>query len=353
MNQILKKLTEGGRISADEAMHLFEAADLLELGLAADAVCRRLHPEPFRTYVVDRNINYTNICVSKCKFCAFYRDADSPEAYLLSDEEIHRKIAEAVELGATQILMQGGLHPGLDISYYESLLKGIKERFDVHLHSLSPPEITHIAKLSELTLEQVISRLKDVGLDSIPGGGAEILTDMSRRTLSPKKCTSVEWFEVMETAHRLGMPTTATMMFGHTESLAERVEHLVKIRNLQDKTGGFTAFIPWTYQPDNTELGGHAVGGYEYLRTLAISRLFLDNVKNIQASWVTQGPKIGQVALYFGANDLGSTMIEENVVAAAGTSFQMSEEEIRQVIQETGFIPCRRDTYYRLLEDVT
>ena len=338
------------RISTAEAIELFEKGDLLDLGLAADAVCRRLHPEPYRTYVVDRNINYTNVCISKCKFCAFYRDADSPDAYLLSDDEIHRKIAEAVELGATQILMQGGLHPDLQIGYYEDLVRGIKARFDVHLHSFSPPEIVHIARISGLTVGETISRLKDAGLDSIPGGGAEILTDASRNALSPNKCSTGEWLQVMEIAHGLGMRSTATMMFGHRETLAERVEHLARIRELQDRTGGFTAFIPWTFQPENTVLGGHAVGGYDYLRTLAISRLFLDNVPNIQASWVTQGEKVGQIALHFGANDLGSTMIEENVVAAAGVRFRMSEEELRRAIAEAGFEPRKRDTYYRLLE---
>ena len=338
------------RISTAEAIELFEKGDLLDLGLAADAVCRRLHPEPYRSYVVDRNINYTNVCISKCKFCAFYRDADSPDAYLLSDDEIHRKIAEAVELGATQILMQGGLHPDLQIGYYEDLVRGIKARFDVHLHSFSPPEIVHIARISGLTVGETISRLKDAGLDSIPGGGAEILTDASRNALSPNKCSTGEWLQVMEIAHGLGMRSTATMMFGHRETLAERVEHLARIRELQDRTGGFTAFIPWTFQPENTVLGGHAVGGYDYLRTLAISRLFLDNVPNIQASWVTQGEKVGQIALHFGANDLGSTMIEENVVAAAGVRFRMSEEELRRAIAEAGFEPRKRDTYYRLLE---
>jgi len=348
--QILSKAVEGARISADEAVRLFEEAELIELGLAADAVCRRLHPEPFRTYVVDRNINYTNICVSGCRFCAFYRDADSPEAYLLSNDEIYEKIEEAVALGATQILVQGGLHPDLDISYYERLVRGVKERFQVHLHSLSPPEIVHVAGVSGLTIADAIARLKAAGLDSIPGGGAEILTDAARGNLSPSKCTTREWLEVMETAHRLGVPTTATMMFGHIESFADRVEHLVEIRELQDRTGGFTAFIPWTFQPANTRLGGQAVGGYDYLHTLAISRLVLDNFSNIQASWVTQGDKIGQVALHFGANDLGSTMIEENVVAAAGVGFHMSEQELRQAIGEAGYIPRRRDTYYRLLE---
>jgi len=348
--QIIDKAVEGKRISAKEAAYLFENAGLLELGLAADAVCRRLHPEPFRTYVVDRNINYTNICVSRCRFCAFHRDADSPEAYLLADDEIYEKIAEAVGLGATQILMQGGLHPDLDVSYYERLVRGVKERFRVRLHSFSPPEIVHIAWISGLTIEDAIAHLKAAGLDSIPGGGAEILTDTCRSNLSPSKCTTQEWLGVMEAAHRLGMPTTATMMFGHIESFADRVEHLAKIRELQDRTGGFTAFIPWTFQPANTELGGEAVGGYDYLRTLAISRLMLDNFRNIQASWVTQGDKVGQVALHFGANDLGSTMIEENVVAAAGVSFHMSEQELRQAISEAGYIPRRRDTYYRLLE---
>ena len=337
------------RISTDEAVELFEHGELLDLGLAADAVCRQMHPEPYRTYVVDRNINYTNICVSGCRFCAFYRDADSPDAYLLSDADIHRKIAEAVELGATQILMQGGLHPDLDIAYYEALVRGIKNRFQTHVHSFSPPEIVHIARVSYLAVEETIARLRDAGLDSIPGGGAEILTDASRASLSPNKCSAGEWLHVMETAHKLGMPTTATMMFGHRETFAERVEHLARIRELQDRTGGFTAFIPWTFQPENTELGGQAVGGYDYLRTLAISRLFLDNVRNIQASWVTQGEKVGQIALHFGANDLGSTMIEENVVAAAGVRFRMSEEELRRAIAEAGFEPRKRDTCYRLL----
>ena len=348
--EILKRAVNGERLSAEEGVLLFENGELLELGLAADAVCRRLHPESFRTYVVDRNVNYTNVCVSKCKFCAFYRDKGSADAYLLADDEIKEKIAEAVELGATQILMQGGLHPDLDITYYEGLVRGIKEGFSVHLHSFSPPEIVHVSRVSGLTVEDTISRLKAAGLDSIPGGGAEILTDASRESLSPAKCTCREWLQVMEAAHSVGMPTTATMMFGHTETFADRTEHLARVRELQDRTRGFTAFIPWTFQPANTELGGQAVGGYDYLRTLAISRLFLDNFQNIQASWVTQGDKIGQVALHFGANDLGSTMIEENVVASAGVRFRMNEEDIRAAIKEAGYTPCRRDTYYSLLE---
>ena len=350
VESILTKAVEARRISPEEGVVLFESAPLLDLGLAANEVCRRLHPEPWRTYVVDRNINYTNVCISRCKFCAFYRDAGSREAYLLSEEEIHRKIAEAVDLGATQILMQGGLHPELDIVWYEALLRGIKDRFEVDVHSFSPPEIVHIGRISGLRISDVLIRLKDAGLDSVPGGGAEILSDASRESLSPAKCTTDQWLEVMETAHGLGLPTTATMMFGHTETFGQRIEHLERIRHLQDRTGGFTAFIPWTYQPGNTELGGETVGGYDYLRTLAISRFYLENFTNIQASWVTQGPKIGQIALYFGANDLGSTMIEENVVAAAGVSFRMSEEELRDAIRGAGFAPCRRDTYYCMLE---
>lgn len=348
--EVLSKAVDGIRITPEEALVLFEQASLPELGVCADEVCKRFHPTQIRTYVVDRNINYTNVCVSKCAFCAFWRAEDSPGSYVLSEQEIHEKVDDAVRLGATQILMQGGLHPGLDISYYERLIKGIKERFPVHMHSLSPPEIVHISKVSGLALEVVISRLKSAGLDSIPGGGAEILTESVRKYLSPRKCSVQDWLMVMETAHRLGMPSTATMMFGHIETLRDRVEHLEQIRRLQDKTGGFTAFIPWTYQPGNTLLGGEAVGGHDYLRTLAVARLMLDNVPNIQASWVTQGLKVAQVALRFGANDLGSTMIEENVVSAAGAVHCASEVDLRQVIADAGFEPCRRDTYYRLLE---
>ncbi|MBP6963166.1 MAG: dehypoxanthine futalosine cyclase [Armatimonadetes bacterium] len=347
---ILEGVLAGQRLGGSDALTLFESGQLLELGFAADAVCLRMHPEPYRTYVVDRNINYTNICTSKCRFCAFWRDAESSEAYLLSDEEIHRKIQEAVELGATQILMQGGLHPDLRIEWYERLVSGIKERFDIDLHSFSPPEIVNIAKVSGLTIEEVIGRLRGAGLDSLPGGGAEILSNSIRRAVSPGKCSPDQWIGVMETAHTLGMRTTATMMFGHAETYPDRVEHLSRIRTLQDRTGGFTAFIPWTFQPSNTDIGGEQVGAYEYLRTLAISRLFLDNVANLQASWVTQGAKIGQISLKFGANDLGSTMIEENVVAAAGIRFRMSEHELREAISGAGYTPRKRNTYYDLVE---
>lgn len=351
VHEILWKAVEGKRISSDECLALFHEAPLTDLGLAASNVCRRMHPSLVRTYVVDRNINYTNICVSGCMFCAFYRSPGAPDAYLLSDKQIHQKIAEAVRMGATQILLQGGLHPELGIEYFERLIRGIKERFRVHVHSLSPPEVVHIARISKLSVGETLRRLKEAGLDSLPGGGAEILAERVRQGISPRKCTADEWVEVMREAHRLGMPTTATMMFGHRETYADRVEHLVRVRELQDETGGFTAFIPWTFQPQNTAIGGHAVGGYEYLRTLAICRLFLDNIRNIQASWVTQGTKIAQVALFFGSNDFGSTMIEENVVAAAGASFRMTEDEIRSAILEAGYVPCRRDTYYNLLEE--
>lgn len=349
-DSIQQKITNSTRLSREDAHELFLYGDLLELGLAANEVCQRMHPEPFRTYVVDRNINYTNICISRCKFCAFYRNPGAEDGYLLSDDVIYAKIAEAFALGATQILMQGGLHPDLKIEYYEHLMRGISDRFGVDIHSFSPPEIVHIAKVSGLSIEATIERLRNSGLSSIPGGGAEVLSDSSRARVSPGKCSASQWLDVMETAHKLGMRTTATMMFGHGESISERLDHLTSLRDLQDRTGGFTAFIPWTFQPTNTELGGQALGGYEYLRMLAISRLFLDNFANIQASWVTQGAKIGQIALHFGGNDLGSTMIEENVVAAAGVSFRMSEEEMRQAISVAGFLPRRRDTYYKILE---
>lgn len=350
VSEILKKRMNGERLSEEDAIKLLRDGGLLELGEAAGEVCRRIHPENIRTYVVDRNINYTNVCVSKCRFCAFFRDEAAPDAYLLTEEQIHNKIKEAVELGATQILMQGGLHPSLNIEWYESLVGGIKEKFDVDIHSFSPPEIVHISRVSGISVEETINRLKDVGLDSVPGGGAEILTDSARERFSPSKCSSAEWLQVMETAHGLGMKTTATMVFGMGESYSERVEHLARIRGLQDRTGGFTAFIAWTFQPENTELGGDAAGGHEYLKMLAISRIFLDNLNNIQASWVTQGPKIGQVALFFGASDMGSTMIEENVVSAAGVSHRMSERDLRNAIADAGFVPKKRNTYYRLLE---
>jgi cyclic dehypoxanthinyl futalosine synthase len=349
VKETLERATLGERIDADEALELFRTASLTELGLAAGAVCDRLHPEPVRTYVIDRNINYTNICVSGCRFCAFFRPPGHAEGYVLSTEEVLRKVGEAVDVGATQILMQGGLHPDLGIEFYEGLLSAIKQAYPVQVHCLSAPEVAHIAAVSGLDVETALVRLRDAGLDSLPGGGAEILVERARSAVSPRKCSAQEWIGVMETAGQLGMRATATMVFGHVETLEERIEHMRAIRDLQERTGVFTAFIPWTFQPGNTDLGGHTVGGHDYLRTLAISRLFLDNVENIQASWVTQGDAIAQVALRFGANDIGSTMIEENVVAAAGVKFRLSEERLIELIQGTGFDAVQRDTMYGTL----
>ncbi|MBI2844599.1 MAG: dehypoxanthine futalosine cyclase [Armatimonadetes bacterium] len=345
----LDSAAQGARLSREQAVELLSCHSLPELGRAAAAVCDILHPEPVRTYVVDRNINYTNICISGCRFCAFYREPGNPDGYVLSTEEVLEKVGEAVELGATQILMQGGLHPELGIEFYEGLFRAIKNAYPVHIHSLSAPEVVHIAEVSGLDLETTLCRLHDAGLGSLPGGGAEILVDRVRNELSPVKCSARKWLGVMETAGKIGMRATATMVFGHIESHEDRVEHLMAIRDLQDRTGVFTAFIPWTYQPGNTALGRAAAGGHDYLRTLAISRLVLDNVSNIQASWVTQGDALAQVALRFGANDIGSTMIEENVVAAAGVRFRLSEKRLIELIHSAGFDAAQRDTMYRLL----
>ncbi len=351
IEKTLDKAWRGERIGRGEAESLFEA-DLLLLGMIADRVCRERHPEPFRTYVIDRNINYTNICTSGCRFCAFFRTDGDPDGYVLSVEEVLRKVGEAVDLGATQILMQGGLHPTLPLEWYEELVRAIKAKYPVHMHSFSPPEIMHLSKISGLPMPEVLARLKAAGLDSVPGGGAEVLSEGVRSQVSPNKCSTSQWFEVMREAHRQGMPTTATMMFGHLDSRADRIDHLLRLREVQDESGGFTAFIPWTFQPGNTDLAalGEDKGAVEYLRTLAISRIVLDNFQNLQASWVTQGSKIAQLALRFGANDLGGTMIEENVVRAAGCSFRLGESEIRRMITDAGYRPRRRDTYYRLLE---
>jgi len=352
--QILEKLSGkilgGERLNREEALALFEL-DLFALGELAREVRRRLHPEPLVTYIVDRNINYTNICVSGCKFCAYYRPPGDPEGYVLSFEELARKVEETLALGGYQILLQGGLHPDLPLSFYEEMLSFLKERFpEVHIHAFSPPEIIFFSRREGLPVEEVLRRLIAAGLDSIPGGGAEILVDRVRRRISPNKCSAEEWLAVMRTAHRLGLKTTATMMFGHIETLEDRVEHLLRLRELQDETGGFTAFIPWPFQPGNTALPVPKATPVEYLQTLAVSRIVLDNIPNLQASWVTQGPKVAQVALEFGANDFGSTMIEENVVAAAGVSHRLSEEEIRRLIRDAGYEPRRRRMDYTLLE---
>jgi len=350
MKRLLNKILKGQRLTKDEGMRLFREADLLSLGRAADLVRQRLHPEGIVSFVVDRNINYTNVCVNQCRFCAFYRDESDPEAYLLPDREIYRKVRETVEVGGTQILIQGGLHPELDIRYYERLFKGIKKRFPINIHGLSPAEIKHIAKKSGLGLPETMARLVKSGLDSIPGGGAEILVDSVRGTVSPKKITYQGWREVMLLAQEMGLPTTATMMFGGVETAGDIVEHLDRLREMQDINRGFTAFIPWTYQPGNTELGGGTATGVEYLRVLALSRVYLDNFPNVQASWVTQGAAMAQVSLRFGANDFGSTMLEENVVAATGVKNRMDMEDIVFLIKNAGFRPAKRDTKYSILQ---
>lgn len=351
IESIKNKITVGERINRDEAVRLLTGADLIAAGKLADGIRRGLHPENIVTFVVDRNVNYTNICEAKCSFCAFYRDKSDPEGYVLPADEIFAKIEDLVRQGGTQLLMQGGLHPDLDIGYFEDLFREIKRRFPgVRNHSLSPPEITHIAGVSGFGIGQTLKRLKDAGLDSIPGGGAEILVDSVRRAISPKKIGWEQWAAVMREAARLSIPTTATMMFGSREKPEDIVEHLFRIRELQDQGGSFTAFIPWTFQPGNTELGGETATGAEYLKVVALSRIILDNVPNIQASWVTQGAKMAQTALFFGANDLGGTMLEENVVAAAGCSFRMGREEMIHIIRTAGFRPAQRTTLYDIVK---
>ena len=348
---LLAAVESGARLADEDARALLRSHDLLSIGQAAHAMRLRKKPEPVVTYIVDRNINYTNLCVSGCLFCAFYRSPGDEEGFVLTREEIDRKVEETKALGGVQILMQGGLHPSFTIEWYEELVAHIKKKHGIHIHAFSPPEIVHIAGVSGITVAGVIRRLRAAGLDSIPGGGAEILSSRTRNRLSPRKCSADEWIGVMREAHRQGMRTTATMMFGHIETLEERVESLRRLRELQDETGGFTAFIPWPFQPENTALDSTPeTGGFDYLRTLAVARLYLDNFDNLQASWVTQGPKVAQMALFFGANDFGSTMIEENVVRAAGVSFRLPEADIRRVIESAGFTPRRRNMYYELLE---
>jgi cyclic dehypoxanthinyl futalosine synthase len=332
-------------------LDLYERAPLLELGGLADAERWRQHPDPVVSYIIDRNINYTNVCVAQCGFCAFYRDLPSAEGYVLSKQELAQKIEETLALGGNQILLQGGLHPDLGIEYYEELFRWIKGSYPIWIHGLSPAEIKHICKVSGLSTETALRRLIGAGLDSIPGGGAEILSDRVRNVIGIAKGSTGDWLEVMEVAHGLGLKTTATMMFGHVETLEERVEHLLHLRELQDRTRGFTAFIAWTFQPANTALARDELSSFQYLRTLAVARLLLDNFPNVQASWVTQGGKIGQVSLRFGANDFGSLMIEENVVSAAGAHFRLTEAEIARNIQDAGFQPKRRRMDYTIVGD--
>ena len=348
--ELYKKIEAGGRIDDEEALLLLTETDLLALGQLAQSRMRRFHSGETATFLIDRNINYTNICTSKCRFCAFYREESAPDAYLLTPERILEKVAEAVSLGATQIMLQGGLHPRLGIEYFEQMLKGIKAKFDVALHSFSPPEIHHLSERTGLSIGDVLKRLRAAGLDSLPGGGAEILSERVRHEISPHKIAARRWLEVMETAHHIGLATTATMMMGSIETVRERIEHLRAIRDLQDKTGGFRAFIPWTFTAGNTELGGEETSSLDYLRTLALSRIYLDNIKNIQGSWVTQGKDIGQMSLFFGANDLGSIMLEENVVRAAGASNRITEDEMVALIRKTGKTPLQRNTKYEIVK---
>jgi cyclic dehypoxanthinyl futalosine synthase len=343
-------------LTRQQALDMFRSDDLIGIGMEADSVRRKLHPEGVVTYIIDRNINYTNFCTEYCSFCAFYRPLKgklAAEGYILDFETIYEKIRETVELGGTGVLMQGGLHPDLKIDWFESLLRGIKERFPrIHLHCFSASEIIAIAEYSGLTIRDTIARLRDAGLDSIPGGGAEILDDEVRHRIARLKCLTGDWLNVHRTAHQLGMRTTATMMFGVGESYEQRVNHFQVIYDLQQETGGFTAFIPWSFQPKNTALGGRKwdeATSVEYLKLLAISRLFLDNIENVQASWVTQGLKVLQLGLRFGGNDVGSVMLEENVVRAAGTSNCTTEEELRHIIRDAGFRPVQRDTLYRTM----
>jgi cyclic dehypoxanthinyl futalosine synthase len=339
-------MTENGRLNIDGALELYLGADFHTLGAMAHRVRIDKHTEPVVTYVVDRNINYSNVCVCGCRFCAFSRPPDHPESYVLSREELSAKIEETLFLGGTQILMQGGHHPDLPLCFYEDMLRFIKSKYPIHVHAFSPPEIVFFSRLEGIGVGRVISRLVLAGLDSIPGGGAEILVDSVRQSVSPRKCSAAEWLGVMEEAHSQGLRTTATMMFGHEETPRHRLMHLFALRDLQDRTGGFTAFIPWAFQPQNSAIHREPETAVSYLRLLAISRLVLDNFDNIQASWVTMGPKVAQLALFFGANDFGSTMIEENVVAAAGVRFRLSADEIRRIIESAGFQPRQRTMAY-------
>lgn len=349
---ILDKALAGERLQPADALALLESHELAAIGRVADTLARRLHPENFRTYNIDRNINYTNICAAVCNFCAFYRSPHSDEGYVLPREVLLQKIEETVELGGNQILLQGGLHPKYRLEWYEEMLREIRTAFpQVNVHGFSPPELHHFTKVNKLPIREVLSRLRDAGLGSIPGGGAEILVDRVRSELTRGKVMTDDWLNVMRVWHQLGGISTATMMFGHVETLAERVEHLERLRQLQDETSGFTAFICWTFQPEHTGLSHvKPAGSFEYLKTQAVARLYLDNFPSIQSSWVTQGLKIGQLAMTFGANDMGSLMIEENVVAEAGTVHFLTLRQIREAIEELGFEPRQRDVFYQLVD---
>lgn len=353
ISSILDKAIAGERLTPEEGLALLESRDLAAIGRAADLVTRRMHPENYRTYNIDRNINYTNICTAVCDFCAFYRrPGDKAEGYVVPREVLLQKIEETVAVGGNQILMQGGLHPTYKLEWYEELLRDIKSQFpQVNVHGFSPPELHHFTKINNLPIRSVLETLQAAGLGSIPGGGAEILVDRVRREITRGKIMTDDWLNVMRVWHELGGISTATMMFGHVETRAERIEHLHRLRQVQDETGGFTAFICWTFQPDNTDMADvPSTGAFEYLKTQAVSRLYLDNFASIQSSWVTQGLRIGQLAMLHGANDMGSLMIEENVVAEAGTVHYLTLDEIRAAISELGFEPRQRDVFYNLVD---
>lgn len=333
-----------------EAVNMLANGDILDLGRQADAVRKKIHPENIVTFIIDRNINYTNVCTNECRFCAFYRSKDHHDAYMLTTKEIMDKVQGTIDAGGTQIMLQGGLHPDLELDYYLNLLRTIKKAFTITIHSFSPAEVLYMAQKAGLSIAETLSRLKAAGLDSLPGGGAEILVDEVRQRVSPKKITAGDWLTVMEEAHKVGLETTATMVIGMGETYAQRIEHLEKLRILQERTGGFRAFIMWSFQPGNTALGGKKVSSWDYLKTLAIARLYLHNFRHIQGSWVTQGQNIGQLTLAFGANDLGSIMLEENVVKAAGTSHQMSIDKMVNVIRAAGRIPAQRNTEYAIIK---
>ena len=350
---LLDESISGHRLTPDEGLQLLKSSDLASLGRAANRVTCRLHPEGYRTYNIDRNINYTNVCTAVCDFCAFYRSPKSGEGYLLDRGVILEKIRETVAMGGDQILLQGGLHPRLKLEWYEQLLQAIRKQYpQVNIHGFSPPEVVHFSKINNLSIRAVLVRLREAGLGSMPGGGAEILVDRVRKEITRGKVLTEGWLDVHRQWHLLGGRSSATMMFGHVETLADRIDHLERLRQLQDETGGFTAFICWTFQPENTDMANMPpAGAFEYLKTLSVSRLYLDNFANLQTSWVTQGLKIGQLGMMHGANDMGSLMLEENVVAEAGTSHHLTLDQIRGAIDELGYAPRQRNVFYELLEE--
>jgi cyclic dehypoxanthinyl futalosine synthase len=348
-DRILERALHGERLGLEEGIALFESDEIEKIGHAADQIKKKYHPEPVTTFVIGRNINYTNVCDTYCRFCAFYRAPGNDEGYVLSNEQIFDKIQETLNVNGTEILMQGGTNPNLPFEYYTDLLREIKKRFNIHMHSFSPAEIMKMKEVSGLTVEQVLRELKAAGLDSVPGGGAEILDDRTRKRISRIKGSWRDWIDIMKTANRVGLHTTATMVIGFGETMEERALHLLRVREAQDETGGFLAFIPWTFQPENTNLKGEKTSPEEYLKTLAISRIMIDNIKNFQASWVTMGPQVGKKSLFYGCNDFGSTMMEENVVSAAGATHKVNTNLILRLIREAGFTPAQRNTKYEIL----